>query len=308
MSRCYIISKKVVLVFLLASVSFSITGCSLLESPSALLTMPLTYVEGESSIEINELLNKFNYILTSPISGTETRSVIKHNLDNDKLDEILILYKKANESNNFGILLLEKYDEKLKVLDDIKFNCSNIYSLDIKSSTKDGFFDLIISTRNTEDSNKTLHIYSLEGSQLKQNFTIQYTDIVIQENMFPEPPFYILTNKNNLYAYQIKNNKFIILDSLRFSDKINHIALTKGEYSINNHGILCTFKYNDDSISTEIYDFTNQKFKRIFDYGKEQSKYTSYIPNKLYSSNLYKSYYDITSFVDDINNDDTFVI
>lgn len=314
LSNFSIMMKKVLSVMLLISISLNLSGCAMLQSPSSLMYSPDTYIEGESSQEIKTLLNKYNYVITSPVTGEEKRSIIKTNLNGDTSEEILIIYKKANEDAIYGFLILAKVNESLKIICNETFQCKNIYSLSYADMDNDENKEILITTSSVDNDTKTLNIYKFIGKTTVKLFSKSCSDFkMFSKDSSTTKPYIILieddvkSHNKTLCMYQWKNNSMERVDSTDFDVKVKDAIIKVGKYDHENLGVFCTYNYNSEFIYSDVYTINKGQLSKITPsiYNNASDGNRFVYPIKHYLNLLGKNdtSINLNDFIIDVDND-----
>ncbi|WP_066824256.1 FG-GAP repeat domain-containing protein [Clostridium tepidiprofundi] len=173
--------KKLSTIMLIVSILFLNTACSVAKSPEELIKRPHKYFNGE---DINKITSTFltnGRVLTLAQSQMGENAVRMLDIDADGMYEIMLLYKKENEVNEYGVIILKKKKGVWYEINNIAVKCFGLDLVKYEDITGDGKLDIFIGMQKREDKYKKLNVYSYHGGYFHFIENISYEKLNIND-------------------------------------------------------------------------------------------------------------------------------
>ncbi|WP_427339889.1 hypothetical protein [Caloranaerobacter sp. DY30410] len=265
--------KKLVKLMLVASlVSASLfTACGLNDAENLMESPRLSISQEEVKALVKDVLDS-NAKLVSPRKGENNSAIQFVDLDNDKKDEVLVLYMLKNDKYPLRGLILKKQGDEWEIDEGIKGIGYNFDSILFKDITGDGKLEIIVSWNIGEEGiNKGLSVYKYENSKSVEIFNDSYEAFAVDDldNDKKSEIFLVKLNKNEIKAkgelYKYVDKEIKLVDEVKMDGAIGgHYSTKVGMASKDKKGIFLDATVGAHSSITELIVMENGKLKNVF--------------------------------------------
>lgn len=256
--------KKIKPLICILLVVVLLSGCSfqLASSTNDLISSLSPFGDNAKIKESLDSFLKDGYTLKNPTSGKYITSYSFFDLDNDKQDEAIVFYEPNNKLGSVKMSCLKLENEKWKVIDEIKGEGEDVYSLDFADVDNDGLIEILVCWNTISNStNHTFNIYKISDKITKaveDNKTINnYFVTDVNGDNKNEIVLFEIQSGNYSSAkaelVSVSNNKYRLLGETKLDSRVStytNISLENAEgYS---RIYVDALNSNGDSMLTEI--------------------------------------------------------
>ncbi|QIB26932.1 VCBS repeat-containing protein [Caloranaerobacter azorensis] len=265
--------KKLVKLMLVTSLigASLFTGCGLNDAENLMEPPRLSISQEEVKTLVKDVLDS-NAKLVSPRKGENNSAIQFVDLDNDKKDEVIVLYMLKNDKYPLRGLILKQQGDEWKIDDGIKgigYNFDNILFKDI---TGDGKLEIVVSWNIGEEGiNKGLSVYKYEDGKSVELFNDSYEAFAVDDldNDKKSEIFLVKLNKDEIKAkgelYKYVDKEIKLVDEVKMDGAIgSHYSTKVGMASKDKKGIFLEATLGAHSSITELIVMENGKLKNVF--------------------------------------------
>lgn len=240
--------KKRYLIILCIITKFLVTGCTYIAPPQELIKRPRNTIgENKNFYIISRFLDE-NKILTLAEKQKEEEAIRWVDIDGDKTDEALVLYKNIDEKygafQGLGLLILKKKDGQWHKINEIRGGGTDFDLVDCVDITGDKQPEIIVGTDMEDEPNKKLVVYSYHNGYFHSIYNSNYRDMDIGDINADGQKEVIIFNKETGSGFKYveilkySGNDMIALDKYPIYSKSYYSKITVGRISKVDIGIL----------------------------------------------------------------------
>ena len=216
---------------------------------------------------INKAMNGMSY--SAPISGENQQTVQMADLDGDGTAEYL-LFAKGNNEKPLHILIFAQQADEYVLLDTIEFSGSAFEQVDYIRMSNGGY-ELVVGRRVSDQSLRTVSIYSLVNGKMEQKMTTSYYRYVccdLDSDGYSEVlvlrPGEKDSDKGMAKLYRIQNGVMESSDAVDMSQQVNHIKRIKVS-SLQDRipAVYVASDVDGSAIVTDVYALKDGKFTNV---------------------------------------------
>ncbi|WFD10719.1 hypothetical protein [Tepidibacter hydrothermalis] len=260
--------KKINLIILGIIMLISLSGCRAYKSPSDLIKRPKSL---ESTNDIKNIISNFlseQDALTLAVSQKNKASIRKIDIDGDKIDEILLLYKRVENvykgEGECGVIILKKKNDRWNEINRIEGWGDSIDLVEYKDITGDKLPEIFIGYNNRGSSNNSLRVYSYGSGYFDTIYNTQYRNFALDDlNDDGKTELIILNrledNSTNIEVLNYFNEKINYTDNLLIDNKSYYSTMNVGNVSKYKKGIFVDFDMGVYDSYTNLYVMENNK-------------------------------------------------
>ncbi|RLQ95356.1 hypothetical protein [Falsibacillus albus] len=240
-----VLRMKYIIAGVISLTAFLLSGCSIFETNTALLSPPSLPVQ---KAELKESLTKFipsDAVQLTPVDSKKTNNIFLSDLDNDGTNEAVIFYKVIDNYSPVHGVILKKQNGWNKI-GEIVGSGSTLGKVEFADLTGDGKKEVIIGYGYNEQSDdRGLNVYELfNGPKPAKLLESAYNKFVVNDlNEDGQMDLAIVQLRRNelnkVQLYENKNGKLVKIDELSLDPFINgYENAVAGRISDNRKGIL----------------------------------------------------------------------
>lgn len=278
-------------IFCTLLVAVILSGCSFRMSSSIEDLIAPVSPFGDNA-DIQEAMNSYaahGYSLKTPSGGEYNASYNFYDFDNDGTDEAFVFYEPTDDIGTISMALIQKVDDKWSVVENIKGDGKDVYSLDFQDINGDNENEIIICWDAIKNSsNHMLSVYKING---EKSISLKKIGDSIQINNYIAVDF-DKNNKNELLLFEINGTSSSVKAELYSLEKgkFDLLGATKLDSHITSYTMLQIENAEDDvrvyadavgtdgsSMLTEIIYWSNSYntiVSPFYDYGTGLTKET----------------------------------
>ncbi|RKD21556.1 hypothetical protein SAMN02745883_01075 [Caminicella sporogenes DSM 14501] len=264
--------KKIIGLMIMASLASVFTACGLNNDAKDLMKPPELSINQE---EVKDLVKEklgSNAKLISPKRGENNSAIQFVDLDNDKKDEVLVLYRLENDKYPLRGLILTQQGDDWKIDEGIKGIGYDFDSILFKDITGDGNLEIVVSWDIGEERiNKGLSVYKYENGNSVEMFNDSYEAFAVDDidNDKKAEIFLVKLNKDEIKSkgklYKYVDKKIKLVDEVDMDGGIGvHYSVKVGMASKDKKGIFLDATVGAHSSITELIVMENGKLKNVF--------------------------------------------
>lgn len=264
--------KYVKAVICLILVSMMLTGCSFRMSSSIEDLIGPVSPFGDNA-DIQEALDSYaknGFSLKTPSGGENISSYNFFDVDGDGKDEALAFYEPSDNLNTISLALIKKVNDKWSVVDNIKGDGKDIYSISFSDVNADDKVELLVCWDViSNSSNHNLSVYRITGSddklELKQiGDSVAINNYIVVDYNQNSTNELLLFELNGSYSsakaelYSLRGNKFKLLGETKLDSHVSAYTNLQIENAENDIRIYADAISTDGStMLTEIVYWSN---------------------------------------------------
>lgn len=264
--------KKINLIILGIIILSSLSGCGVYKSPSDLIKRPESL---ENTNDTKNIISDFlseQDTLTLAVSQKNKGSIRKIDIDGDKIDEVLLLYKRVrnvyNDEGEYGVTILKKKNDKWNEINRIEGWDDSIDLVEYKDITGDNLPEIFIGYNTRDSSNKRLRVYSYHGGYFDTIYDTEYRDFALDDlNDDGKTELIILNrledNSTNIEVLNYFDEKINYTDDLLIDNNSYYSTMNVGNVSKYKKGIFIDFDMGTYDSYTNLYIVENNKLVEV---------------------------------------------
>ncbi|MFV1008949.1 hypothetical protein [Bacillus cereus] len=248
-------------------IAIILAGCSIEERPKNLITTP----SGEKWLEeLKSQLDKNlpnNYELLTPESNKEKQMIWLFNSEEGKKKKAVLLYKNPNEDCKVHLSIYQQVNGIWEDMEDLILAGVKVDALEIGNFTGNQKKEILIGISSEDENTKnTMHVFSVENSDLKEIYKQDYTKLFVEDlNQNGIKDISLVTYQKDQYLKVNFIEKFNKLSEISFDPNINGIAkIQLGNISKRSKGIVIDSGFGAHSGITYVANFIENQFKKIY--------------------------------------------
>lgn len=268
------------MIYMMAMMSaILITGCDLGKSPTSLIQIPKLSKNKQFLTEAIKKAMPAGAVLVTPIKSSTKETIHMVDIDGDHVDEAIVFYRNEEFDREIYILIFKKKNNSWVKTIHEQVGGYQLHTLYFKDMNQDGRKDIALGIDSTypgtetlpENMTKELHIFTMKGHTLNSFFTMQYTDVVVDdfnEDKVPDISLITFTKSKNaniqLLQWQPLHKKMEIISKLKLHEYVNGIEnVFIGQLSDHHKALFLDSGLGAHSGWTDIVEFSNQKLRRV---------------------------------------------
>ncbi len=264
--------KKINFIILGIIILFSLSGCGVYKSPSDLIKRPKIL---DNANDIKNIMFHFlseQDTLTLAVNQKNKGAIRKVDIDGDKIDEILLLYKSYRNSykdeGEYGVIILKKKNNKWNEINRIEGLGDSIDLVEYKDITGDNLPEICIGYNIQYSSNKSLHVYSYHGGYFDTIYEIEYRDFGLDDLNNDGKNELIISNRleNNSTNIKVLNyfdGQINSIDDLLIDNNSYYSTMNVGNASKYKKAIFIDFDMGTYDSYTDLYIMENDKLVEV---------------------------------------------
>ncbi|CAH2212657.1 hypothetical protein [Tepidibacter aestuarii] len=282
--------KKINLIMLVIIILFSLSGCKVYKSPSDLIKRPKTL---EYTNDINNILSNFlseQETLTLAVSQTNKGSIRRVDIDGDKTDEMILLYKSDKniykDEGQYGIIILKKNNNQWHEINRIEGWGDSIDLVEYKDITGDNLPDIFVGYNTKGSTNKRLYAYSYHDGYFNTIYDVGYYNAIYDTeyrefglddlNGDGKNELILLNrledNSTNIRVLNYFNGQFNAIDDLLIDNNSYYSTMNVGNASKYKKGIFIDFDMGTYFSYTNLYIMKNNKLIEVLKYNDKTAR------------------------------------
>ncbi|WP_099188252.1 hypothetical protein [Tepidibacter mesophilus] len=265
-------SKKINLAILGIMILFSLSGCRVYKSPSELIKRPKSL---ENTNYIKNIIYDFlseQDTLTLATSQKNKEAIRTVDIDGDKTDEILLLYKTYkniySDEDEYAVIILKKKNDKWHEINRIEGWGDSIDLVEYKDITGDNMPEIFIGYNIQDSPNKSLRVYSYHDGYFNIIHDTEYRDFGLDDLDNDGKNELIILNRlednsTNIKVLNYFNGQINLIDNLLIDNKSYYSIMNVGNVSNYKKGIFIDFDMGTYRSYTDLYIMENNKLIEI---------------------------------------------
>lgn len=227
--------KYVKIIISLILVAMMLTGCSFrISSSIEELICPVSpFGENANVQEALDSYAKNGFSLKTPCSGDNIASYNFYDVDGDGVDEALAFYEPSDNLNTISLALIKKVNDKWNVVDNIKGDGKDIYSISFDDVNADGRVELLVCwDLISNSSNHNLSVYRIDNSNNEYKLVqigepIEINNYIVYDYNNNSRNELLLFELNGSYGsakaelYSLSNNSFKLLGETKLDSHVS---------------------------------------------------------------------------------------
>lgn len=274
-------SKKINLIIFGIIILFLLSGCGIYKSPSDLIKRPKTL---EDTNYVNDVV--FNFLseqdsLTLAVSQKNKGSIRTVDIDGDKTDEIILLYKSDMDNykgeGNCGFIILKKKNNKWNEINRIEGWGESIDLVEYNDITGDNLPELFIGYNIRDSANKNLYIYSYHGGYFDTIYYDEYRNFGLEDLNYDGKNELVLLNRlednsTNIRVLEYLNEKISFVDDVLIDNNSYYSTMNVGNVSKDKKGIFIDFDMGTYISYTNVYSMENNRLVEVLGYNEKTTR------------------------------------
>lgn len=270
------------------------TGCDMQKNPTELMRAPVL------SNDLNQLHNAVTSQLLEggqvyiPLNSESSVAIKEIDLDSDGIMEAYATYKVEKKyEKNFGVIILGQTDNGWTKLNQIEIQGNDIDFIRFDDLDKDGQLEMMLGIVETNDMNKTMHLYKLENQIYSQIETLPYEKIEVG-NLNEDLQDEIIILRNNRYemtadasVYHYDGKSLLLVDKLPLDGSINDFSDVKvGKASSTQNGVFIEVGVGAHSAYSILLIMKDGKLKDVFNTSNPEEDLITFTPYAAFSMDI----------------------
>lgn len=212
-----------------------LSGCSFRMSSSIeeLIGPVSPFGENANIQEALDTYEKNGFSLKTPSGGEYMASYNFYDVDGDGADEALAFYEPSDDLNTISMALIKKINEKWSVVDSIKGDGKDIYSISFSDVNSDNKVELLVCWDVINNSsNHNLCVYEINGKKSKLSVeqigdSIEINNYIVVDYNQNSTNELLLFELNGPYAsaraelYSLNDNSFKLLGETKLDSHVS---------------------------------------------------------------------------------------
>ncbi|MFZ5967289.1 MAG: hypothetical protein ACOYVK_08955 [Bacillota bacterium] len=267
--------------FLIVYIFAVLVGCTMVEEPKELVKRPAI---AEEKKRIEQMVTKFLSpmdALSKTIRDENEDSIIAKDLDGDGKEEWMILYKKGNADNRYGIVVVKEMQGSWKEVYRTEDSGIGIDFVSFSHVTGDRMVETIIGWDKGSDYAKKLKGFTFKEGSVIQFIDLYYRDIAVDDLDGDGAAELIIMNKEvekdgiSLEVLKYRDDGSADVARIAFDNGSPHYQMKIGNATAERKGIFIDFFIDAHSGYTDLLILEKDGLKEVFE-NEKRGQYMTY--------------------------------